>query len=206
MPPAHSAVPAARNPFMLYNASLPFRVSPSGPLSTSSKIASNVDRPDRIKWPTSEIPADPYARIRQAVAEEFPHRSARPCHHRRTSSATTTWAPVRARRSAARSVKPIPNPPINISGRSGLNSLASECRERLLGAAEPAVHQFVVAEPDREFGAARRRRSSPLPPGTPAVSSRDQRITTSRNLVTEANRQAGFHSANHQHRPCSSAL
>jgi hypothetical protein len=36
---------------------------------------------------------------------------------------------------------------------AGLNSLASNCRERLFGAAEAAVHQFVVAQPDREFGA-----------------------------------------------------
>src|SRR5438132_1840569 len=48
MPPGRSAVPAALNPCRSYSTSLEYRVSPSGPLSTSSRIASNAAWPDRI--------------------------------------------------------------------------------------------------------------------------------------------------------------
>lgn len=146
-------MPAARNPSMLYSASLPFRVNPSGPLSTSSKIASNVDRPDRIKWPTSDL-RNPYARIRQACTEDLHHRTPGPCQNGRDQFGDNNsgrWS-EHGKRGAKREAHTQPADQY-LRPIAGLNSLASNRRERFFGAAETAVHQFVVAQPDGEFGA-----------------------------------------------------
>ncbi len=49
----------------------------------------------------------------------------------------------------------MPSPPIKNPRRLAIPDLfAGDCRERLLGSAETAVHQLVLAQHDREFGAA----------------------------------------------------
>ena len=71
-----------------------------------------------------------------------------------TSSATVIRASGPSTASAARSVKPMPRPPINRCGALDRFDLsAGERRKRLLRSAEAAVHQFVRAQHHREFGA-----------------------------------------------------
>ena len=89
-PPGRSAARAALNPFRSYSASLAFRVRPSGPLSTSSRIASKADASDRIRS-TDVGFADADPRIGQAVAEHLRHRPPRPSRR--------PPAPARRRRS-----------------------------------------------------------------------------------------------------------
>ena len=154
-PPGRSAARAALNPFRSYSASLVLRVSPSGPLSTSSRIAS-IGRPLGADQLADVGFADADARIGQARAEHLGHRAARPGHDRRHELGDDDpRGPARARPARRASVKPMPSPPIKIRGAvRSANPLAGDGRQRLLGAAEPAVHQLVLTQHDREFGAA----------------------------------------------------
>ena len=102
-----------------------------------------------------------------------------------TSSATVMRASGPSADSAARSVKPMPSPPISTAGAAGPASLAQrQRRQRLLRAAEPAVHQLVGAEHDREFRAAPLQPQARPPPGILALSISipgDHRRTTCQN-------------------------
>ena len=114
--PGRSARCIDFNPFESYSESFAFRIRASGPLSTSSRIASNAEAWDRM---TSTASA---SRMLARGSLRLPPKSGAmgPRAHAitaGTSSATTMRASGPSTASAARKVKPMPNPPIKISGR-----------------------------------------------------------------------------------------
>ena len=70
-------------------------------------------------------------------------------YRRRAASAGSTA-------SAARSVKPMPSPPISTAARAGLRDARGERRQRLLRAGEPAVHEFALGPSMIEISLPRR--------------------------------------------------
>ena len=150
-PPVRSARRIAFNPFRSYSASLALRIKASGPLSTSSRIASNADWWDRTNSTTSASRMSARGSVRQSpkMAAIGPRAQAITAG---TSSATTMRASLPSTASAARSVNPMPNPPISKCGRLTVSILlAGKRSKRLLGPAETAVHQLVLAQHHREF-------------------------------------------------------
>ena len=89
------------------------------------------------------------------VAEHLGHRPARPCDDRRHqfSDDDPRVGPERDQRGTKREAH-AQSADQDSRRLAAANSLAGHGRERLLGAAETAVHQLVLAEHDREFGAA----------------------------------------------------
>src|SRR5664279_2494641 len=193
-PPGRSAAWTARNPLRSYSRSLAWRVIPSGPLSTSSRIASYSDRAARIRSPTSVSLMRTRGSVRlspnsSAIGPRAQVTTAG------TSSATMMWACFPSTVRAARKVKPIPNPPIRILGRlTGRLRVRIFSQAMVASACSVALRRLFInsSRPSRIENSAPRciRRSSP-PPGTCAVSRRDQGITGSSPAVSAGGRLSG---------------
>jgi hypothetical protein len=169
-PCGRNALHASFSPAESYSASLALRVSPSGPLSTSSRIASNVFGCARMVSNTSvsTILTRRSLRLSPKISAIGPLAQATTAG---TSSATSTRAPGPSTASAARSVKPMPRPPISTCGflipsiflAASVASAASEPLRRLF------INSLV---PSLMENSAPRRisRNSPSLPGMRAVS------------------------------------
>src|SRR5450631_4349164 len=193
-PPGRSAAWVARNPLRSYSRSLAWRVIHSGPLSTSSRIASYSERAARIRTPTSVS----WMRTRGSVRlspDNFASGPRAQATTAGTSSATMMLACFPSTVRAARKVKPIPNPPIRIFGRLfGRLRVRIFSQAMVASACSVALRRLFInsSRPSRIENSAPRciRRSSP-PPGTCAVSRRDQGITGSSPAVNAGGRLSG---------------